>query len=161
MRLIVTIYNRDLAAQVRRAVRNVRVMSMADIVAPALAGPCLVERLIAVSRSPSRAARRAACGRAPTGRRSRRCRRAAGGSATALRANAASLLHPFELSAKTLLAGLLGFVAILLTDAIVVGARAARAGDGGRVPRDARDRHRRPERGHRSRARVAACRSRR
>ncbi|MDQ3723953.1 MAG: NAD-binding protein, partial [Actinomycetota bacterium] len=38
-----------------------------------------------------------------------------------LRANAASLLHPFELSAKTLLAGLLGFATILLTDAIVVG----------------------------------------
>jgi len=37
------------------------------------------------------------------------------------RANAASLLHPYELSAKTLLAGLLGFVTILLTDAIVVG----------------------------------------
>ena len=83
VRLIVTIYNRDLAAQVRRAVRNGRVMSMAEIVAPALAGP--------------------------------------GRLADRARANAASLLHPFELSAKTLLAGLLGFVAILLTDAIVVG----------------------------------------
>ncbi len=51
VRLIVTIYNRDLGAQIRRAVGNVRVMSMADIVAPALAGPCLGEHLIAVSRS--------------------------------------------------------------------------------------------------------------
>ena len=52
VRLIVTIYNRDLAAQVRRAVRNVRVMSMAEIVAPALAGPCLGEELVAITRSP-------------------------------------------------------------------------------------------------------------
>jgi voltage-gated potassium channel Kch len=38
-----------------------------------------------------------------------------------LRAHAGSILHPYELSAKTLLAGLLGFVAILLADAVVVG----------------------------------------
>ena len=51
VRLVVTIYDRDLGEQLRRAVRNARVMSMADIVAPALAGPCLDEHLIAVSRS--------------------------------------------------------------------------------------------------------------
>ncbi|MBW3607309.1 MAG: NAD-binding protein [Actinobacteria bacterium] len=121
VRLIVTIYNRDLAAQVRRAVDNVRVTSMAEIVAPALAGPCLGDGLVAVSRSPEpggppRGVRAAEDGPllAPLSPRGRRLGDRA-------RANLASLLHPYELSAKTLLAGLLGFVAILLTEAIVVG----------------------------------------
>ncbi|MGA2006830.1 MAG: hypothetical protein ABSH27_04640 [Solirubrobacteraceae bacterium] len=35
--------------------------------------------------------------------------------------NLASLVRPFELSAKTLLAGLLGFLAILLSDFVVLG----------------------------------------
>lgn len=121
VRLIVTIYNRDLAAQVRRAVRNVRVMSMAEIVAPALAGPCLGGDLAAVSRSPTpggtpRGVRAGDDGPvlAPLAPRG-------GHVGDRVRANVASLLHPYELSAKTLLAGLLGFVVILLTDAIVVG----------------------------------------
>jgi Trk K+ transport system NAD-binding subunit len=121
VRLIVTIYNRDLAAQVRRAVRNVRVTSMADIVAPALAGPCLGEDLIAVSRAPQ-------AGDLPRGVRAgddgpvlTPLEPGGGRLGDRVRANVSSLLHPYELSAKTLLAGLLGFVAILLTDAIVVG----------------------------------------
>ena len=121
VRLIVTIYNRALAGQVRRAVRNVRVTSMADIVAPALAGPCLSEDLIAVSRSPQP-------GGTPRGVRAgddgpvlAPLEPRGGRLGDRLRANIASLLHPYELSAKTLLAGLLGFVAILLADAIVVG----------------------------------------
>lgn len=121
VRLIVTIYNRDLAAQVRRAVRNVRVTSMAEIVAPALAGPCLGDDLVAVSR-PSEP------GGPPLGVRAGDdgpvlAPLAPGGGRIGdrVRANVASLLHPYELSAKTLLAGLLGFVVILLTEAIVVG----------------------------------------
>jgi len=121
VRLIVTIYNRALAGQVRRAVRNVRVMSMADIVAPALAGPCLGDDLIAVSRSPQP-------GGTPRGVRAADDRPVlaplpprGGRLGERARAGAASLLHPYELSAKTLMAGLLGFIAILLTDAIVVG----------------------------------------
>jgi len=121
VRLIVTIYNRDLAAQVRRAVRNVRVLSMADIVAPALAGPCLGEGLLAVSRSPApgRPARAVRAG--PDGPVLAPLPPGGGRLGDRLRANVASLLHPYELSAKTLLAGLLGFVAILLADALVVG----------------------------------------
>ena len=48
IRLIVTIYNRDLGAELRRAVPNVRVMSMGDIVAPSLAAACLDEALLSV-----------------------------------------------------------------------------------------------------------------
>ena len=94
---------------------------MADIVAPALAGPCLSEDLIALSRSaqpdrPPRGVRTGDTGPvlAPLAPRGGRLGDRA-------RASVASLLRPYELSAKTLLAGLLGFVAILLADAIVVG----------------------------------------
>ena len=121
VRLIVTIYNRDLAAQVRRAVRNVRVTSMAEIVAPALAGPCLGEDLIAVSRSPQLGGRPRGVRAGDDGPVLAPLEPRGGRLGDRVRANIASLLHPYELSAKTLLAGLLGFVAILLTDAIVVG----------------------------------------
>ena len=121
VRLIVTIYNRDLAAQLRRAVRNVRVTSMADIVAPALAGPCLGEDLIAVSRAPQPGGRPRGVRAGEDGPVLAPLEPRGGRLGDRMRANIGSLLHPFELSAKTMLAGLLGFVAILLTDAIVVG----------------------------------------
>ena len=121
VRLIVTIYNRDLGAQVRRAVRNVRVMSMADIVAPALAGPCLGDELIAVHRTAEEGERPVGVRAGPDGPAFAALPPLPGRVGARLRANGAAILHPFELSAKTLLAGLLGFVAILLTDAIVVG----------------------------------------
>ncbi|MGI8903245.1 MAG: NAD-binding protein [Solirubrobacteraceae bacterium] len=117
VRLIVTIYNRDLAMQLRRAVRNVRVLSMADIVAPSLAAACLADDLVSVRRP---------------GNRVLGIRPGVDGPITAplalrrpnpverLLRNLASLLHPFELSAKTLLAGLLGFLVILVTDSFVV-----------------------------------------
>jgi Trk K+ transport system NAD-binding subunit len=121
VRLIVTIYNRDLGAQVRRAVRNVRVMSMADVVAPSLAGPCLGEQLIAVHRAAGPDGRSLGVRAGPDGPAFVPLPSRPGRIAARVRANAAAILHPFELSAKTLLAGLLGFVAILLADAIVVG----------------------------------------
>jgi Trk K+ transport system NAD-binding subunit len=121
VRLIVTIYNRDLAAQVRRAVRNVRVMSMADIVAPALAGPCLGEALISISRSPEPGRPPRAIRAGPDGPVLEPLALRGGRLGERARANVSSLLYPFELSAKTLLAGLLGFLAILLADAVVVG----------------------------------------
>jgi Trk K+ transport system NAD-binding subunit len=121
VRLIVTIYNRDLGTQVRRAVRNVRVMSMADIVAPALAGPCLGDELIAVHRGAGPGDPPVGVRAGPDGPAFTPLPPRPRGLGARLRTNAAAILHPFELSAKTLLAGLLGFLAILLTDAIVVG----------------------------------------
>jgi hypothetical protein len=49
--VLVTIFDRDVAAQLQGAAKNVRVLSMADIVAPSLAGPCLDPNLPAVARS--------------------------------------------------------------------------------------------------------------
>src|SRR3954453_4887444 len=47
--MLVTIFDRDVAAQIETTVENVSVLSLADIVAPALAGPCLDPRLISVT----------------------------------------------------------------------------------------------------------------
>jgi len=48
VRLIVTIFDRTVAAQVQRAVRNCTVVSAADLAIPALLGPCVDETLIAL-----------------------------------------------------------------------------------------------------------------
>ena len=118
VRLIVTIYNRDLAVELRRAVPNVRVMSMADIVAPSLAAACLGDDLLTARLADGGwlGIRQGADGpvTAPLEAHAPR-------AAERAWANVGALLHPFELSAKTLLAGLLGFVAILALDSLVTG----------------------------------------
>jgi Trk K+ transport system NAD-binding subunit len=118
VRLIVTIYNRDLGGELRRAVRNVRVMSMADIVAPTLAGACLADDLVSVRRSGEAllGIRQGAQGPVATPLALHRRNRG-----ERLLAGLYSILHPFELSARTLLAGLLGFAFILVTDSVVIG----------------------------------------
>lgn len=47
--LLLTIFNHTMAEQVLDAVPNTKVTSLADIVAPSLAGPCIEERATAVS----------------------------------------------------------------------------------------------------------------
>jgi hypothetical protein len=50
--LIVTVHGRIVSSQLKRAVSNIRVTSMAEIVAPSLAAPCLDDRLVWVRRTP-------------------------------------------------------------------------------------------------------------
>jgi Trk K+ transport system NAD-binding subunit len=117
VRLIVTIYNRDLGAELRRAAPNVRVMSMADIVAPTLAAACLDDALLSVRRSDEGLVgiRRGADGLvASTVTLHRR------NFGEQLLRSLNALVHPFELSAKTLLAGLVGFLLILLGDTLAI-----------------------------------------
>jgi Trk K+ transport system NAD-binding subunit len=118
VRLIVTIYNRDLGAELRRAVPNVRVMSMADIVAPSLAAACLADDLLTALRAPAGwlGIRQGTNGpiAAPLEAHPPR-------AGERLLTNLSSLVHPFELSARTLLSGLLGFVVILTLDSLVTG----------------------------------------
>jgi voltage-gated potassium channel Kch len=47
--LLLTIFDPTMAEQVGKVVRNTRLTSLADIVAPSLAGPCIDERFTAVS----------------------------------------------------------------------------------------------------------------
>jgi len=116
VRLIVTIYNRDLGAELRRAVPNVRVMSMADIVAPSLAAACLADELLSIRRSGGAlfGIRHGADG--PT---AAQFDPSARNPLRRLLTGLSSLLHPFELSAKTLVFGLLGFAFILVSDTFV------------------------------------------
>lgn len=44
--MAVTVYGRSVAGKLQDTVRHAHIMSMADIVAPALAGPCLEDRLL-------------------------------------------------------------------------------------------------------------------
>lgn len=113
--LVVTVFDRDVAVELERGVRNVRVMSMADIVVPTLAGPCVNELLLSLHRTSGglRAVRDGDEGLriAPidASPRSRRAR---------LAANLGAMLRPHELSAKILVGGITGFVLVLAIDAI-------------------------------------------
>ncbi len=115
--LIVTVFDRDVSKQLERAVENVRVMSMADIVVPTFAGPCFDDRLLSVVRTPTGFEGVQADDGGPRlvpiepqvphpGRR--------------LLAAVGSLLRPYEVSARILMAGLLGFHVILLLDTAVL-----------------------------------------
>ena len=118
VRLIVTIYNRDLGVELRRAVPNVRVMSMADIVAPSLAAACLADDLLTALSGPNGwvGVRDGANGPVTAPLEAHPPR-----AGERVLTNLSSLVHPFELSAKTLLSGLLGFVVILVLDSLVTG----------------------------------------
>lgn len=113
--LVVTVFDRDVAVELGRAVRNVRVMSMADIVVPTLAGPCVQQGLLSVHRSPEglRAVRATADGprveplNLPRRGRVERSRAALG-----------AMLRPHDVSAKILVAGVAGFLLVLLVDVI-------------------------------------------
>ena len=115
--LVVTVFGQIVASQLRRAVPNARVMSMAELVVPSLAGPCFDERLLSVNRRPE--------GLMGVELREDQPElvpiepyRASPWSR--LLANLGALLSPFELSARILLAGLFGFLFILLLDTIVL-----------------------------------------
>lgn len=113
--LVVTVFDRDVALELGRAVRNVRVMSMADIVVPTLAGPCLDDDLASVHRAPDglRAVRAGA-----DGPRIEPLDLPGRGRLARLRASVGATLRPHDLSAKILVAGTLGFLLVLLIDMV-------------------------------------------
>lgn len=114
--LVVTVFDRDVAGKLEEAVRNVRAVSMADIVASTIAAPCLDETLLSLHRGPEglSAVRAGADGPLicplelrPPSLRSR------------MLAQAGSILRPFELSAKILVGGLIGFHLVLALDIVM------------------------------------------
>ena len=110
-----TVFDRDVALKLERAVPNARVMSMADIVAPTLAGPCLDDRLVSVHRTPDGlSAVRAADGRPQI----EAIDFPAPGRLARLAAHLGAILRPHELSAKILMAGVTGFTLMLAVDAL-------------------------------------------
>ncbi|MFP5361913.1 MAG: NAD-binding protein [Thermoleophilia bacterium] len=113
--LVVTVFDRDVAVELGRGVRNARVMSMADIVVPSLAGPCLDERLLSLHRSSGVLH---AVGDGDDGPRIAPIDAPARTRRARLMADVGAMLRPHELSAKILLGGIIGFVLVLAIDAI-------------------------------------------
>jgi hypothetical protein len=113
---LVTIFDRDVATHLQETVENVRVLSMADIVAPAFAGPCLDPNLMALVADTDGAA-----GIGPVdGRPETVARRWSTPSLTSrLVANLEALARPFDASARILVYGLLGFLFVLVLETAV------------------------------------------
>jgi voltage-gated potassium channel Kch len=113
--LIVTVHGRIVSSQLERAVSNIRVTSMAEIVAPTLAGPSLDDRLLWVRRTPEgfsgvradHAKLQLVTIEAPGRHRWQQ-----------LLAGLGSLVRPFEPSAQILIAGLFGFLFILVLETV-------------------------------------------
>ena len=115
-RLLVTIFGRDVAEHLRDIVDNVHVLSMADIMAPAYAGPCLNPSLLSLTRTPDGVSGIQAEDGVP---------RLIGHAwptpspLDRLRARLGALLRPFDPSARILVAGLAGFMAVFVTEVLV------------------------------------------
>ncbi len=114
--LIATVHGRILAAQLERVIENGRVLSRADIVAPALAAACFEEGLLLVQRGEDGyyGVRADEEGKP----RLIRVEPVRQGFTERLMANVMSIVRPFEPSARILLAGLFGFLFVLLVDTV-------------------------------------------
>lgn len=114
--ILVTIFDRHVAAELQGTVANVRVLSMAEVVAPAIAGPCLDPRLMSLVRGPAGATGVSAPEGAP-----RPVPRtwATPGFGRWTVAKAEVLLRPFDTSARILVYGLAGFLGVLLVEIVV------------------------------------------
>lgn len=113
---LVTVFDRDVAAHLQDTVENVRVLSMAEIVAPAFAGPCLDPALLSVSRGPSGTDGIGVVDGEP---RHVPAKWSTPGPARRMLANLEALIRPFESSARILVAGLFGFFAVLALETVV------------------------------------------
>ena len=113
--LIVTVHSRIVATQLERAVDNIHVTSMAKIVAPALAAPCLDDRQLWVRRTP-----KGFCAIRAEGGHPQFVDIETSGPPRSQRllGNLISLIRPFEPSARILTAGLFGFLLILVLDTV-------------------------------------------
>jgi len=108
--MLVTIFDPTMAAEVERSIAHCEVTSMADIVAPSLAGPCLGDLAAIREGDPPRGIRETDDGieevplELPSPRRASSLARA--------------LLTPYDKSAALLLWGALGLVVILLLETV-------------------------------------------
>jgi siroheme synthase (precorrin-2 oxidase/ferrochelatase) len=112
--LLVTIFDPTMAEQVREAIAHCTITSMAEIVAPSLAGPCLGDDLVAVreDRDPPVGIRETDDGvdEVPLDVPKRR----------RFRALARALAKPYDKSAALMLWGALGLAGVLLLETVVL-----------------------------------------
>lgn len=114
--ILVTIFDRDVAEHLREAHPHVHVLSMADVVVPSFAGPLLDPQLLAVVdgpgvRIPIRAGDEGPERIEPTWPERSRAQR--------LAARLDSIARPFDSSARILVIGLAGFLAVLVLETVV------------------------------------------
>jgi len=127
VRLIVTIFDRTIAGQVREAVRNCAVVSAADLAVPSLVGPCVAEELLALTPVPGEAPRGARAGAlAPELVRPARVRAT---RARRVRGWLRSQLRPVDAGSRMLLVGAFGLLGVLLAETVLGLARGERAVD--------------------------------
>jgi TrkA-N domain len=116
--LLVTIFSRHVAAEVEATVDNVRVVDMGQLVAPAIAGPCLHPELLAVAGSPAEPTAVRVEEGDSTPSRAPLAKPAPGPLGRILR-RLESIAQPFDASARILMLGLVGFLAVLVLETIV------------------------------------------
>ncbi|MEJ7876974.1 MAG: NAD-binding protein, partial [Solirubrobacterales bacterium] len=110
---LVTIFDRDVAAHLQESVENVSVLSMADAVTPAFAGPCLDPQLISLIRGPG-----GVDGIGATNGEPARVPRSWSVPSRWQRARSMleSLARPFDARAAILVYGFLGFAAVVVVE---------------------------------------------
>lgn len=113
---LVTVFDRDVAEHLRETVENVHVLSMADVVAPAFAGPCLDDNLLALIQGPDGV--EGVCGSDDGPKRLPRSWTTPS-RAQRFIAGLESLARPFDSSARILVFGLLGFLAVMAIEIVV------------------------------------------
>ena len=113
--LIATVHGRIIAAQLERVVENARVISRADIGAPVLAAAGFAEQLLLVQQTDDGWRGVHAANGRPELRPVEPSRQ---GLWQRLLANMGSLVNPFEVSGRILMAGLAGFLVVLAIDAV-------------------------------------------
>jgi len=114
--LVVTVFDRDVARKLEATVRNVRVVSMSQIVASTIAAPCLDESLLSLHRNEDGYS---AVRAGPDGPVICPLELEPPGIGARMRAQIGSTLRPYELSAKILVGGLIGFHLVLLLDILM------------------------------------------
>lgn len=114
--MVVTIFDRDFARHLRDTVDNVSVLSVADIVAPAFAGPCLDPQLMSLIYEPGGGRGIGSVDGRP--HQLPRSWSTAGRLRRAL-SNVEALVRPFDASAQILIYGLIGFFAVLVLETAV------------------------------------------
>ena len=111
--LLLTIFDRTMAEHMERDLGNTQVTSLADIVAPSLAGPCIDERFTAVTTEDGRLVGLVDGGEGDVGEEpipEQRQRRP--------EALARAIFTPFDKSAGLLLFGAIGLIAIFLVETV-------------------------------------------
>lgn len=117
IRLIVTVFDRTIATQMRRAIPNCHVMSMAGVTVGAIVGPCLGNTLVAVHRTPEVTG--VVVGE--EGPVAEAIAHPGPNRAARIGQVLASQLRPHDRTARMLLASFAGIVGLVVIEALVVG----------------------------------------